>query len=259
MNKTTLIVAAAMAVGAPATSLAGGTKVEKGPSVAFGSAKAVSWLKSDAKGNPVEMGISFPKSALKGLPPGNPEIKVANFDTHLFPLTLPKSSAPSAFTHAIMDWNPRGHDPEGVYTVPHLDFHFYTLTEKERKAITAQGDDLARCKKAPEAKFMPTGYMQAPNTEVPQMGSHWVDTGTPELHGKPFTYTMIYGSYNGKVAFIEPMISREFIEAGIEVNAPIAQPKAYQKKGKYYPTKFRLHHDGKSGEVQVILAGFKRR
>lgn len=259
MNKNALMLITALVVGAPTCALASGAKTEKGPAVAFGSGKASTWAKSDAKGNPVEVGISFPKSALKGLPPANMEIKVANFDTHLFGLTLPKSSSKTAFTHAIMDWNPRGHDPEGVYTVPHLDFHFYTLTETERKAITAQGDDLARCKKAPDAKYIPAAYMYAPATEVPQMGSHWVDTRTPELHGKPFTYTMIYGSYNGKVAFIEPMISREFLEAGIEVNAPIAQPKAYQKKGKYYPTRFKLHHDAKTGEIQVILTGFKMR
>ncbi|MBI5707710.1 MAG: DUF5602 domain-containing protein [Armatimonadetes bacterium] len=259
MNKKTLFVLAAVIVGVPACSLASGTKTEKGPSVSFGSGKATSWIKSDAKGKPVEMGISFPKSAMTGLPPANPEIKVANFDTHLFEMALPRSASATAFTHAAMDWNPRGHDPEGVYTVPHIDFHFYTLTEKERKAITAQGDDLARCKKAPEPKYMPAAYIQAPGTEVPQMGSHWVDTATPELHGKPFTYTMIYGSYNGKVAFVEPMISREFLEAGIEVNAAIAQPKAFQKKGKYYPTRFKLHHDAKSGEIHVILTGFKKR
>jgi hypothetical protein len=34
-----------------------------------------------------------------------------------------------------LDWNPRGHIPDGVYTVPHFDVHFYLITREQREEI----------------------------------------------------------------------------------------------------------------------------
>lgn len=56
------------------------------------------------------------------------------------------------------------------------------------------------------------------------MGSHWVYEKTPELHGQPFTHTFIYGTYDGKVIFIEPMVAKSFLEQKPSVKAPIPQP-----------------------------------
>jgi hypothetical protein len=30
-----------------------------------------------------------------------------------------------------------GHIPEGIYSVPHFDYHFYLMSEQERATVTA--------------------------------------------------------------------------------------------------------------------------
>jgi hypothetical protein len=41
---------------------------------------------------------------------------------------LPKEAYNTAFNHIVMSWNPIGHQPEGVYDVPHFDVAFSTIT-----------------------------------------------------------------------------------------------------------------------------------
>ena len=65
------------------------------------------------------------------------------------------------------------------------------------------------------AKPLPAGEMPATyiNTGlVPTMGAHWIDVTAPELNGQPFTETFIFGSFDGKMTFYEPMITKAFIE-----------------------------------------------
>lgn len=35
-----------------------------------------------------------------------------------------------------LNWEPSGHPTEGVYTIPHFDFHFYMISEEEVMNIT---------------------------------------------------------------------------------------------------------------------------
>jgi hypothetical protein len=60
--------------------------------------------------------------ALKGLPEGK---------TMEFTLALPKEAAPTAYNHIGIDWNPQGHEPQGIYDKPHFDFHFYMITPED--------------------------------------------------------------------------------------------------------------------------------
>lgn len=235
------------------------TKTEFGQSAKIGKGTVRTWVRTRANGAVDAIGITFSDSAFDGLPAPNKAIENPDFDTYVFPLALPKSAASTVFTHAMVDYNPQGHSPKGIYTIAHFDLHFYMIPQAEREQITAQGDDLTKCRKQPAAKFMPKGYMFAPDTEVPKMGAHWVDTATPELHGKTFTYTLIYGSYNGKVAFVEPMVSRDFLLSKLKVEAPIPQPAAYQTKGKTFPKRYAIRHDDKKKETTICYEGFVKR
>jgi len=51
----------------------------------------------------------------------------------------PPTTTPYKFVQ--FDWNPNGHEPDSVYTVPHVDFHFYTVPVEVRNSIvpSAQG------------------------------------------------------------------------------------------------------------------------
>lgn len=45
-----------------------------------------------------------------------------------------------------LNWEPSGHPTEGVYTIPHFDFHFYMISEEEVMNITG-----APCRRLPGA------------------------------------------------------------------------------------------------------------
>jgi hypothetical protein len=88
------------------------------------------------------------------------------------------------------------------------------------------------------------------------MGNHWIDTTSPELKGVPFTQTMILGSYDSKVIFYEPMITKAFLQTANNYERAIPQPAKFQQTG-YYPTKLRVvKHDG---VTEIILDGFVHR
>ena len=42
----------------------------------------------------------------------------------------PPPLAPEPYRFMMLDWNPQGHQPPGVYTVPHFDFHFYMVPDQ---------------------------------------------------------------------------------------------------------------------------------
>ena len=91
------------------------------------------------------------------------------------------------------------------------------------------------------------GYLAADYTirgePVAQMGTHWLDHTMPELPPtlQPFTHVLIYGSYNGKVAFLEPMVTRDFLLGSTEVHKAIKQPLYYDQPGKYYPSRYNIY------------------
>jgi hypothetical protein len=224
----------------------------------MGHGVAYAWTKEDAAGNPVAVGVTFTESALSGLPTEKPN---TGFDGYEFPLALPKNgaTAKTPFDHVALEWMPKGHIPPGIYDVPHFDVHFYMTPVSERLKITLDADDMVRCRKQPDAKLMPEGYIYAPDSEIKFMGAHWVDLATPELNGKPFTYTFLFGSYNGNVMFYEPMVTMEYLKRKPNLVEAIKQPREVQHPGLYYPTKYTIRYDETRHEYTVTLEGFEKR
>jgi len=145
--------------------------------------------------------------------------------------------------------------PESIYGIPHFDFHFYLTSPEEVAAIPAYEVDSLKFKNWPAPDYFPTNYFNA-GGGVPQMGVHWIDITSPEFNGQPFTQTFIYGSYDGKVTFYEPMITLDFLKNNSNFTRDIPQPAKVQQSG-YYPTKLRVtKHDG---VTEIILDGFRYR
>lgn len=216
------------------------TKTLWGESKALGKGTSRTFVIVNDQDKPVSLGIAFTKKALSGLPTEAepPEIM----------LPLPEKVDVHQFKYVVINWNPQGHVPK-MYQVPHFDFHFYLMLNEEREKITE--NDTAQFAKAPSPQFLPVDYVQAPGG-IPRMGSHWVDKTAPELQGKPFTKTFIYGSYDGKVTFYEPMVSMAFLKTKPNFSTPIKQPAAFEKSG-FYPTSYRITYDKKHGEYRVSL------
>ncbi|MEJ7680301.1 MAG: hypothetical protein WKG06_21090 [Segetibacter sp.] len=114
--------------------------------------------------------------------------------------------------------------------------------------------DTAKLNSNVASEYLPQNYV--PNPPVPQMGKHFIDVTSSELNGHPFTRTFIYGTYDRKVTFYEPMITLAFLKANANFERSIPQPVKYKKAG-YYPTEMRvIKHDGLT---DVILDGFVQR
>lgn len=218
-----------------------------GPDVQFFGGKANTWVKINSSGAPEQLAISINDAAMNSLPT---DINPDGEDDIILPLNT-KASA-TAFDHVMVDWNPLGHEPDGVYTVPHFDFHFYMNSVDEQMSIPLYEEDSLKFKNYPSADYMPQNYIPIPGG-VPMMGSHWVDITSPELNGAPFTQTFLMGSYDGKVIFYEPMITLDFLKNNANFERDIPAPAKYQKPG-YYPTKLKVSkHDG---VTEIILDGF---
>ncbi|PHN05165.1 DUF5602 domain-containing protein [Flavilitoribacter nigricans] len=206
----------------------------------LGNGEVRSYVTKDESGTPVSIGIEFNEAALENLPTGH---------AHGYSLLFELPEAVPPFNHISFDWNEHGHEPPGVYDVPHFDLHFYFMELEARMAIAA--GDTVQFANQPDAAYMPAAYIQLPGG-VPAMGSHWIDPATPELHGTPFTYTMIYGSFDGKLTFIEPMFALSYLQQKVTEHIDIPQPASYQLGG-YFPMTYGFHYRADNGTYTISL------
>ena len=231
-------------------------KIFKGAVAPFQHGKAWSWYEVDDNDNPVRIAVAVDDAAMASLDRNAPGADGHHHENDINVSLHPKAVAGTPFQHIFLGWNPVGHEPMFIYGKPHFDFHFYNTSAEERAAIPAyDATSAAMFDKAPPLGFMPATYIN-PGGGVPQMGAHWVDATSPELNGQPFTQTFIYGAYNGKVTFMEPMITEAFILANPGYQRDIPQPTKFQKAG-WYPTKMRI--EKKEGATSIILEGFVQR
>lgn len=226
-----------------------GTHRQYGTPVKVGNGMARAYIVLN-DGVPSEMGIALTEQALDGLP-----APTGGFpDTHSYLLPLPAQN-PTPYELVELDWNPGGHPPPMVYTVPHLDFHFYTISRAERDAIVPGPDFGAKGGNLPPVEFRPAGYVADP-MGVPQMGVHWTDPASPEFNGMPFTSTFIYGSWDGHFTFAEPMVTRAYLLTHPDTIGTIPVPTAFEEPG-YHPTSYRVMFDQRAKEYRVAITGLE--
>jgi hypothetical protein len=167
-------------------------------------------------------------------------------------LTLPMpDAAPAPYNHATIDWWPEGHPPPNVYTVPHLDAHFYFVSQEKRESVQPGPAQVY-----PDERFVPDGYV-ADSVNVPGDGMHYLNLQAPEFNGEPFTHTFIYGFYRGTSTFIEPMASTDLLSSQPDVTAQVPQPEAYQRAG-LYPARYRVAYNDDAEEHRFVLERLQR-
>jgi hypothetical protein len=231
--------------------------IQYGPAVKVGNGVARTYLIRDpnAGQSPIEIGIALSEKALDGLP--------TDGMMYPFDLTFPANS-PAPFQFAELDWNPQGHVPPGVYTFPHFDFHFYTISPDERNAIVPSDPDFAtKARNVPTGDLVPPFYVvpgDPADVAVPHMGVHWSDVRSPELQGilghpelyQQFTKTFIYGSWDGQYTFMEPMVTRDFLLTHPDDVQDVSVPAQYAAPGEY-PTAYRVSYDSDAKEYRIAL------
>lgn len=210
-------------------------KEYKSAEVALHNGKVWTNAKVDKDGKPLNVSIVLNDAALNSVPLGQPSDHMSPANNLLIPIS---ENSGTPFKFAMVNWNSSGHEPDHVYTLPHFDFHFYTSTQGEVMNYM----DETKLNAEPAADYVPANHISGPG--VPMMGRHYIDATTPELHGATFTQTFLYGSYDSKVVFWEPMITQQFLKTTNEFERSLPQPAKFQQAG-YYPTKMKIkRHDG---------------
>ena len=217
--------------------------VRYGETVALGKGILRSFVRLDAQGNPAQVGVAVSEAALNSLPAEDKFLVVH----------MPAGSEKTLIQHVSFNWMPHGHEPDGVYNVPHFDCHFYMTSNEERMGIVA---DDPRFAKNPEPEYVPQGFVRV--HPLPQMGVHWVDPTSTEFQGKPFTTTFIYGSLDGRVTFLEPMFTLDFLRKVKDERLPVKQPQKVARSG-YYPTEYRYVYNAAEKQYEIILDKLQNR
>ena len=245
----------------------------------LGKGTVSSYAELAPAGTPRALGIAFSEGALDGLPTGGSDghhcfdrnkdgrIDAATECLHQYELVLPLPDVMARrgdipFTWVLLNWNPHGHIPPGVYDVPHFDVHFFMEPIARVFAIASGpcGPEFIRCDHFEVARRpLPANYMHPDfkdvEAAVPAMGNHLVDLTGPEFNKRPFTRTWIFGAYDGKVTFYEEMVTRAFLLSKPNSCFPIKTPPAVARSG-FYPTLACHRHDAQTGEYTVSMEGF---
>ncbi|MCM2348743.1 MAG: hypothetical protein NDI69_01900 [Bacteriovoracaceae bacterium] len=221
------------------------TRTYWGEKISVGKGYAWTYIKVINK-TPQAMGVAISPKGLTGL----------SHEMVEYTLPMPKHIKVRPYRHIAMDWNPHGHEPGGVYDVPHFDFHFYFISEKLRQSISCVDEDAAICMKSPDEDSLVANYAPTP-AGVPKMGWHWVDLLAPEFNGGQFTRTFIYGYYDGNLIFIEPMVTTDYLLSKKSSINPIRQPKQFPYQEGRYPKKYKVYYDAVNKLHKVELINFR--
>lgn len=262
------------------------TNRQYGPAQSLGNGTVRSYITVDPKNNnvPLEIGVALSETAMDNLPAAPAMASMTDHSAHanmaammhMYLLDLPAQN-PTPYKFVQFDWNPAGHEPAGVYDLPHFDFHFYTVSKAVRSAILPTDPQYAtKAANYPAQDLRAPFYIDAATpagappaaVAVPEMGVHWLDVRSPELQAmagkpedfKPFTKTFIYGSWNGEFIFDEPMITKAYLMSKkTEIDAakrdeviPVSTPAKWAKPG-YYPNAYRITYDAAAKEYRVAL------
>lgn len=260
------------------------SEVYHGDSAELGSGSVSTYVELDAVGDLLSIGVRLSASTFEGLPL-EPDGTAPCFDvdgdgtedpeTECFmmlrrDLYLPPaaSQATSPFGYVQFNYNPEGHPPPAppVYAKPHFDFHFYLVGLEDVRAIrTGTCGFFIDCEVYERARvpvpdrYMPPAYIEV-GAAAGEEGNHLLLSTAPELGDPPmeFTQTFIFGSYDGRIIFYEPMIAASVFTSSLDECYEIAQPAAWDVAGSY-PTRYCLRYLPDEEAYTVSLESFVRR
>ncbi len=249
---------------------------------ALGSGTVASYADVDAMGVVQAIGVVVSSGALESLPAapsdghhcfdankdGTLDLAHECSGGHERVLPLPSEASRRTdvpFKWALLNWNPHGHIPPGIYDKPHFDVHFYMDSIENVFAIEPGpcGPEHVRCDLFARARApVPANYMHADFKDVeavaPAMGNHLIDLTAPEFHGVPFTRTWIYGTNEGRVTFYEEMVTIAYLKSLPDACAPIKRAAAVALAGRY-PTQSCIRYSKDRSEYTVSLEAFETR
>jgi hypothetical protein len=219
-----------------------------GDSSSLAEGDASTWATLDSNGALRELGISLTAEAID-----------TAADTEEAFLALPATAHQATlFDHVAINYRRHGHGPESVYGTPHFDIHLYSIDAAARMAIDCDDEPMPAPSRIPEPYFVPSPAPEPEGTCVAGMGVHALNPTSPELNADdpaPFTHTLIVGYHGGEIAFVEPMITTETLQArepfSYELNRPDVLP-----QGGAWPTMITGRYDEERLAYDFVLSGF---
>lgn len=272
-------VVAVLGVGAAWTAAPAGRTL-LGDEVPVGDGTARMFIDVSAEGTPLALGIVLTEGAMTGLAThmnttsrcwdksGDGHIAhgecLGDYESRL---SMPAGSEELGlpFRWSTVNWNPEGHVPPAphVWSAAHFDFHFF-VTEPEVIHAIRPGpcgefidcEDFERASKPLPSHLLPQDYIDV-GAAVPAMGNHLIDSDDPEIADPSlgFSKTFIYGVYDGRMIFLEPMVSHSYLASQPNACAPVKTPVAYADPG-YYPTLYCTRYDPETRTYRVTLEKF---
>lgn len=258
-----------------------------GGAVTLGEGTVRPFTSETPSGEPNYHGVEFERAALKRLPSkaelnadrtaasptyddkysaAGEALEIHTKESLEFFVEFP-DAAKTPFTFLGLNWNPEGHSGAGgAWTAEHFDIHFHMLDTATIDAI--EGPDFAPYDDIP-AERMPAGYGRSPEFAaseryITDMGEHVAPGDAPEVPGNPdaFANTLIQGFVEvnaaPQLAFVEPMITREFLQsAGGTERYDVPQPAVYPHE-KRHPTQYSVRDIPANDSVAVVLEAFEQ-
>jgi len=218
---------------------------------AFGG-QICTWAKMSGS-KVVSLGANVPLTAIEGVPADGPMVWPP---VPAAVIAMPASARnATGVDHLTVYWEHHGHPPTPFLT-PHFDFHFYSISDSDRKAID--------CTNKTKPLAVVTGYT-LPDIDIPGlgmleglcvsgMGMHALLS--PELTATtPFSGTMVMGYYDSKPIFFEPMVAKAKLMEKKSFTLPMVVPKGLAK-GVHYPRKFQAVYDAKMPGYRLVFTEF---
>ncbi|MEO6297897.1 MAG: hypothetical protein ABIO74_12415 [Dokdonella sp.] len=253
------------------------SKVKIGAYLASGTFSA---RQEDANGHTLAVSVEIPAIHFTG--PGQsstlPVGPCQYIHRFVFPVVVaPTGAVVEPFAYAEIDWNteglPRG--PNGSFSSPHFDFHFYLAPQKAVDAamscISSNGKtcdplktDYAQMERfldLPDASSVPATYRPDVDSSISSMGLHLIDsTFDYTVKNVDHTPTLLYGTFAGKIVFAESSVTLQTLQyvvaaPGGSLRFPFAQPAAYAS-GSDWPTSFVIQYLPDTGGFKAGFSGF---
>ncbi|WP_394847038.1 hypothetical protein LZC95_06165 [Pendulispora brunnea] len=147
----------------------------------------------------------------------------------------------------MFNWQGHGHAPEGVFSVPHFDLHYFIMDYVERNYMrTGPCDQFIPCPEWAKAakdipiEFWPPGYLNAKGIQG-RMGNHMINKNSPEWQGKGLAQAFAYGLYDGHISFWEPVTSVDWLKGNPNECKPVIQQPNVEIRGWYAKTYCSRH------------------
>jgi hypothetical protein len=251
----------------------------EGGYVDVGPGRISTYAEMEPQGGPRTIGVSFSSSFLNALPTSHSNqyhcadrnkdgvverpVECSMWHEWAVPLPTDVANRPDIpFKWALINWNPMGHIPPGVYDLPHFDVHFYLAPIAEVFAIEPGtcGPEFVRCDQFDLAKKpIPSNYIHPDYKDVdavaPAMGNHLIDLTGPEFNGQRFTRSWIFGTYDGQITYYEEMLSRDYLLSKPDRCNSIKTAAAVGQAG-YYPTSSCVRYDAARDTYTVSIEDF---